>query len=220
MDGDRLPPEPRMKRSFLPGIKDGWAAAVFAAGLTVLPLAAVDAAPQRAAPVAAAPVAAGLWEQVDDKGRVGGWFHIYERDGIYEGRIVKVFPRPGDKPNPVCTKCPGEQKNQPTLGLTLIKGMQRKGRNYESGTILDPRDGSVYQARMELSPDGQRLMVRGYLGIDLFGQSQIWRRLPESAMAEIANGEAPSSVGSTTAGPSGSARGAPASQTGQPATRR
>ncbi len=85
--------------------------------------------------------------------------------------------RPGEKPNPICTKCPGDQKNQPTLGLALIKGMQRKGRNYENGTILDPRDGSVYQARMELSPDGQKLMMRGYLGIDLFGQSQIWRRL-------------------------------------------
>jgi uncharacterized protein (DUF2147 family) len=202
-----------MMRSFLPGIRVGLAA-VFVAGLAAFPLAAVDAAPQRAAPAAA-----GLWEQVDDKGRVGGWFYIYERDGIYEGKIVKMFPRPGDKPNPICTKCPGEQKNQPTLGLTLIKGMQRKGRNYESGTILDPRDGSVYQARMELSPDGQRLMVRGYLGIDLFGQSQIWRRLPESAMAEIANGEVPSSVGSTTAGPSGSTRGAPAPQTGQPPRR-
>ena len=219
MDGDRLPPELRMKRSFLPDIGDGLAAAVFAAGLAVLPLAAVDAAPQRAAPVAT-PSAAGLWEQVDDNGRVGGWFHIYERDGIYEGKIVKMFPRPGDKPNPICTKCPGEQKNQPALGLTLIKSMQRKGRNYESGTILDPRDGSVYQARMELSPDGQRLMVRGYLGIDLFGRSQIWRRLPESAMAEVANGEAPSSVGSTTASPPRSARDAPAPQTGQPATRR
>ncbi len=102
-----------------------------------------------------------------------------------------MFPSPGEKPNPVCTKCPGEQKNQPTLGLTLIKGMQRKGRNYENGTILDPRDGSVYNARMELSPDGQKLMLRGYLGIDLFGQSQIWRRLPDTALNEITGAVTP-----------------------------
>ena len=132
-----------------------------------------------------APTVEGVWEQVNDDGKVGGWFHIYERGGVYEGKIVKMFPRPGEKPNPVCTKCTGEQKNQPTLGLTLIKGMQRKGRNYENGTIMDPRDGSVYNARMELSPDGQKLMVRGYLGIDLFGQSQIWRRLPDTALTEI-----------------------------------
>ena len=145
-------------------------------------------APRRSAPPRRP--STGLWEQVDDDGTVGGWFHIYERDGVFEGKIVKMFPKPGEKPNPICTKCPGDQKNQPSLGLTLIKGMQRKGRNYENGTILDPRDGSVYQARMELSPDGQKLMVRGFLGIDLFGQSQIWRRLPDSAMAEIITGAA------------------------------
>jgi len=33
--------------------------------------------------------------------------------------------------------------------------------------------------------DGQKLMVRGFLGIDLFGQSQIWRRLPDTAMNEV-----------------------------------
>ena len=147
---------------------------------------------QRTAPSAAPATATGVWEQADDKGKVGSWFYIYERDGVFEGRIVKMFPRPGEKPNPICTKCQGEQKNQPTLGLTLIKGMQRKGRNYENGTILDPRDGSVYSARMELSPDGQKLMVRGFLGIDLFGQSQIWRRLPDTVLADITGSILPS----------------------------
>jgi uncharacterized protein (DUF2147 family) len=204
-----------MKRAFLPSIARGLSVGVVAALLlVVLALTAVHAAPQR--PV---PSASGLWEQVDDDGRVGGWFYIYERDGIYEGKIVRMFLRPGEKPNPICTKCPGEQKNQPSLGLTLIKGMQRKGRHYENGTILDPRDGSIYQARMEISPDGQRLMVRGYLGIELFGQSQVWRRLPESAMADVDVALLPPA---TTAGPpsTGSARNLPAPQTGQPPTKR
>jgi uncharacterized protein (DUF2147 family) len=214
-DGEKLPPEFYMTRAFLPSIRSGLSAGVVAGLLTVLTLPAVHAAPQR--PV---PSAVGLWEQVDDDGRVGGWFHIYERDGIYEGKIVRMFYKPGEKPNPICTKCPGEQKNQPSLGLTLIKGMQRKGRHYENGTILDPRDGSIYQARMELSPDGQRLMVRGYLGIELFGQSQIWRRLPENAMAEIVDG-AVSPPPTTVSPPStGSARNAPAPQTGQPPSKR
>lgn len=130
--------------------------------------------------------AAGLWQQVDGAtGQSEGWFLIYENNGLYEGAIAKIFPRPGDDPNPICAKCQGEQKNAPSLGLTIIKLMHRNGLKYEDGTILDPRDGNVYNALMELSPDGQKLTVRGYLGIALFGQNQIWYRLPDSALAQV-----------------------------------
>jgi hypothetical protein len=129
--------------------------------------------------------AAGLWAQVEENGKVGGWFLIVERNGVYEGTIVKMFPDPGEDPNPVCSKCAGEDKNQPSLGLTLIKGMKRKGMDYGDGTILDPRDGSVYRSLMKVSPDGQSLTVRGYLGISLLGRSQTWKRLPDTAYAEI-----------------------------------
>lgn len=132
------------------------------------------------------PSAAGVWEKVDDSGRPEGWFRVSECGGVYEGQIVKMFPKPGEDPSQWrCTKCEGEQKNAPVLGITFIKDMQRKGLRYENGTILDPRNGSVYNAQMELSPDGKQLTVRGYLGISLFGQSQVWRRLPDSASATI-----------------------------------
>lgn len=130
--------------------------------------------------------AAGLWQQFDDaSGRTQGWFLISERDGVYEGAIAKMFMEPGEDPNPICTHCDGDQKNAPYLGLTFIKGMKRNGMNYEDGTILDPRNGTVYRAIMTLSPDGQTLIVRGYLGIQLLGQNQIWKRLPDSALAEL-----------------------------------
>ena len=182
--------------------------------LVALSVISAGAAPQRPAMA----TVEGLWEQVNDDGKVGGWFHIYERDGIYEGRIVRMFAKPGERPNPLCTKCPGEQKNQPTLGLTLIKGMSRKGRNYENGTILDPRDGSVYSARMELSPDGQKLLVRGFLGIDLFGQSQVWRRLPDSALSEVTGSVGPPQASSVAPAPAAS--GVPQAQDGKPSVKR
>jgi len=127
------------------------------------------------------PTATGLWEQ-SMKGRVGGWFFIFEEDGVYYGGLVKMFPRPGDDPNPLCTACAGDEKNQPSLGLRMIKGMQRNGRFYQNGTILDPRDGSVYRAKMEVTEDGQKLKLRGYLGISLFGATQVWKRLPDDAL--------------------------------------
>jgi uncharacterized protein (DUF2147 family) len=148
------------------------------AGLALASVA--HAQPTRSAPT----TAAGVWEQVDEKGRVGAWLRLTERNGVYEGSIVKTFPEPGENPNAACAKCKGGEKNAPVLGLTIIKGMQRSGRAYENGTILDPRDGSVYDAQMELSPDGQRLSVRGYVGIPLLGRSQVWRRLPDNAAGD------------------------------------
>jgi uncharacterized protein (DUF2147 family) len=131
----------------------------------------------------AQPSAVGLWEQIDESsGKAESWFRITERNGVYEGAIVKIFLRPGDDPNWVCDKCEGADRGKPVLGLTLIKGMRRNGLEYEGGSITDPRDGSVYRAMMRVSPDGQQLEVRGYLGISLFGRSQTWRRLPDNAL--------------------------------------
>lgn len=132
----------------------------------------------------AEPSAVGMWAQIYPDGRVGGWFLIFENNGVYEGAIAKMFPRPGENPNPICTHCTGDQKNTPSLGLVIIKGMQRDGLVYQNGNILDPRDGNVYQAKMTLSPDGQQLTLRGYLGIELFGQNQVWKRLPDDVLPQ------------------------------------
>jgi hypothetical protein len=141
------------------------------------------AAAPAAAPAASEPTAAGLWEESDARGRVGAWFFIFEQDGVYVGAMVKMFVKPGSDPNPPCTACSGDEKNQPSLGLLMIKGMQRNGRSYENGTILDPRDGSVYNAKMEVTEDGQKLKLRGYVGVPLFGQTQVWKRLPDDALS-------------------------------------
>jgi uncharacterized protein (DUF2147 family) len=112
------------------------------------------------------PTAAGLWEKLDSSGRPEAEFQIMDCNGLYQGKIVKIFPRPGEDPSTFrCMECEGEQKD-PVVGLTLIKGMRKEGLEYRDGTILDPRDGSTYSALMELSPDGQTLTIRGYLGIE------------------------------------------------------
>src|SRR5258708_14828873 len=113
---------------------------------------------------AAERTAAGLWEQVDDNsGKPESWFKITERNGVYVGNLVKIFFKPGEDENWVCDRCEGAEKGAPVLGLALIKGMRRNGDSYENGTIMDPRDGSVYPALMRLSPDRNNLQVRGYL---------------------------------------------------------
>jgi len=134
----------------------------------------------------AEPTAAGLWQAIDqENGQPTGWFLIRDRDGVYEGMIVKMFLKPGENPNAACDQCTDDRHNKPWLGLDIIRGMKRDGLSYSDGTILDPRYGHIYNAMMTLAPDGQMLVVRGYLGISLLGQNQYWTRLPESAYGEI-----------------------------------
>ena len=144
--------------------------------------------PARSAGPSAGPLSpAGLWQALDsDTKEPTGWFVIADHNGVFDGIIAKMFLKPGEDANAVCDKCKDDRKDHTWLGLEIIRGMKSEGEDkFGGGTILDPRDGKIYKATMKVTPDGQTLVVRGYIGFELLGKNQYWTRLPDSAYSAL-----------------------------------
>jgi uncharacterized protein (DUF2147 family) len=119
----------------------------------------------------------GLWTSIDDNtGKPTALIRITEIEGEFQGKIENIFPEPGESANPICEKCEGDLKNQPVVGMLILKGMRRDGTDYTGGRVLDPDNGKIYRGTMKLIDGGNKLILRGYVGIPLLGRSQVWLR--------------------------------------------
>lgn len=105
----------------------------------------------------------GAWKTIDDNtGEPRAVVEIYERDGLYFGKITKTFPQEGEDDDPICEKCPGKLKNEKIIGMEIITDMkEKKDGTYQDGEILDAETGKVYDCKLWVE-DGN-LRVRGYL---------------------------------------------------------
>ena len=117
----------------------------------------------------------GKWKSIDDEtGKALGIILIYEVEGQIFGKVLEILnPKDRDK---LCNNCLGEDKNQPILGLTILKALSKDGHEYSGGKILDPKHGKYYKCYINLENEN-KLKVRGYIGISLFGRTQYWHRV-------------------------------------------
>jgi uncharacterized protein (DUF2147 family) len=139
-------------------------------GVAVLALLAGNAFADTKSPV-------GVWRSIDDTTKKErSIIRITEGNGEFSGVVEKLFDQPGDDPAHLCKDCKGERKDKPIIGMTILWGLKKDGDTWAGGEILDPHNGKTYRCKMTLSNDGKSLNVRGFIGISLFGRSQIWLR--------------------------------------------
>lgn len=117
----------------------------------------------------------GKWTTIDDNsGEERSVVEIFEKNGKLFGRIVKLFQKPGDDPDPVCDDCQNDDPRykKKIIGMEIIRNMKSSGKEYSDGDILDPESGKVYRCRLWV--EGNALHVRGYWGP--FFRTQTWKR--------------------------------------------
>jgi uncharacterized protein (DUF2147 family) len=119
----------------------------------------------------------GLWRTIDDKsGKEKSLVRVSESNGQLQITIEKLFREPGEEPNPLCDKCPGEKKNKPVIGMQIGNGLKKDGDVWSGGEILDPQNGKTYKCKVWLEDKGKKLNVRGFIGVSVLGRTQVWVR--------------------------------------------
>ena len=119
----------------------------------------------------------GVWQTIDDKdGTVKSEIRIVETAGVVSGKLDKILD-PKAKQDDKCGECTDERKDQPILGMEIMRGLKKtEGKDvWEGGTILDPKNGKVYKATVTPIEGGKKLQMRGYIGF--FYRTQIWNRV-------------------------------------------
>jgi len=104
----------------------------------------------------------GKWKTIDDEtGKPKSIVEIFEKNGKVYGKIIKLFREPSEEADPICDKCEDDRKNKKIIGLEIIRDMVKDGNEYEDGTIMDPKKGTIYNCKLWL--EGGNLKVRGYV---------------------------------------------------------
>lgn len=119
----------------------------------------------------------GLWKTIDDKdGTAKSEIRIVENAGVVSGKLERDL-NPKAKPDDKCTECKDDRKDQPIVGLELIRGLTKvEGKDvWQGGTIVEPSTGKVYKMTMTPIEGGKKIEMRGYIGF--FYRTQVWVRV-------------------------------------------
>ncbi|OYQ33134.1 SIGNAL peptide protein [Flavobacterium cyanobacteriorum] len=98
---------------------------------------------------------------------------IYKKNTRFYGKIVWGS---GNEQKDIHNPNP-KLRNRDLIGLIILNDFEYSSSNtWSNGTIYDPREGKTYSCKMNLE-SADRLKIRGYVGISLFGRTETWTRI-------------------------------------------
>ncbi len=116
----------------------------------------------------------GSWVSIDDEtGTEKSEIKLYLENGKLYGQVSRLL-LPEDQ-GKLCENCKGTEKNEPIVGLVIVKGLIKEGNSWTDGKIMDPANGKNYDCTIVLE-DNNTMKVRGYLGFSFLGRTQTWKR--------------------------------------------
>ncbi|MDA9773435.1 DUF2147 domain-containing protein [Saprospiraceae bacterium] len=112
----------------------------------------------------------GVWKTIDDAtGDAKSHVEIYEKDGKFFGKVIKLLPAATTS---TCDGCEGDKNGKSLLEVDIVENIIPYKDYWSYGTITDPAGGKVYKCNIERK--GDKLEVRGYIGFSLIGRTQVW----------------------------------------------
>lgn len=116
----------------------------------------------------------GKWENRDEEtNKVDSVIEVYEKEGKAFAKIIEITN--DQRKNALCTACNGKLKDEPILGMNILTGLKKDGKEWSGGKILDPKNGKEYKCYIELESDN-KMKIRGYIGFAMFGRTAYWYR--------------------------------------------
>lgn len=98
-------------------------------------------------------------------------------DDILYITIDQILPE--EHRDDLCTKCDDQRKNQPILGMLILKGAKLHDGVWQGAYILNAKNGKEYGCHISLAaPD--LLKIRGFVGYPIFGKTLYWTREKEN----------------------------------------
>jgi len=116
----------------------------------------------------------GQWLSEDKDGKI----EVYKTGDKYFGKLIwasKMYEADGRTPRKDEKNTDPALRSRNLRDLVLLSNFIYDDGVYTDGKIYDPKSGKTYSCKMTMS--GEKLNIRGYVGLSILGRTTVWTRV-------------------------------------------